>query len=62
MIVTTIDSMNIWTSILSKYFPDIKIGSLGGEAEEIEPITVCTYDSAYIRAATLGNKFALNQS
>jgi superfamily II DNA or RNA helicase len=51
--------MDQWTSVLSKYFPDIKIGNLGGGAEEIEPITVSTYDSAYIRAAALGNKFAL---
>ena len=59
VIVPTIDLMDQWTSILSKYFPDIKIGNLGGGAEEIEPITVSTYDSAYIRAAALGNKFAL---
>jgi superfamily II DNA or RNA helicase len=59
VIVPTIDLMDQWTSVLSKYFPDIKIGNLGGGAEEIEPITVSTYDSAYIRAAALGNKFAL---
>src|SRR5215208_269223 len=59
VIVPTIDLMDQWTSVLSKYFPDIKIGNLGGGTEEIEPITVSTYDSAYIRAAALGNKFAL---
>jgi|SRR5215211_2868263 len=59
VIVPTIEIMDQWTSILSKYFPDIKIGNLGGGAKEIEPITVSTYDSAYIRAAALGNKFAL---
>jgi superfamily II DNA or RNA helicase len=59
VIVPTIDLMDQWTAVLSKYFPDIKIGNLGGGAEEIEPITVSTYDSAYIRAAALGNKFAL---
>src|SRR5215217_4697855 len=59
VIVPTIDLMDQWASVLSKYFPDIKIGNLGGGAEEIEPITVSTYDSAYIRAAALGNKFAL---
>jgi superfamily II DNA or RNA helicase len=59
VIVPTIDLMDQWTSVLSKYFPDIKIGNLGGGAEDIEPITVSTYDTAYIRAAALGNKFAL---
>src|ERR687897_1718354 len=59
VIVPTIDLMDQWTSVLSKYFPDIKIGNLDGGTDEIEPITVSTYDSAYIRAAALGNKFAL---
>ena len=59
VIVPTIDLMDQWTSVLSKYFPDIKIGNLGGGIDEIEAITVSTYDSAYIRAAALGNKFAL---
>jgi superfamily II DNA or RNA helicase len=59
VIVPTIDLMDQWTSVLSKHFPDIKIGNLGGGAEDIEPITVSTYDTAYIRAAALGNKFAL---
>jgi superfamily II DNA or RNA helicase len=51
--------MDQWTSVLSKYFPDVKIGNLGGGLDDIEAITVSTYDSAYIRAAALGNKFAL---
>ena len=59
VIVPTIDLMDQWTSVLSKYFPDIKIGNLGGGIDEIEAITVSTYDSAYIRATALGNKFAL---
>jgi superfamily II DNA or RNA helicase len=59
VIVPTIDLMDQWTSVLSKYFPDIKIGNLGGGTDDIEAITVSTYDSAYIRAAALGNKFAL---
>jgi len=36
-----------------------KIGNLGGGSEDIQPITVSTYDSAYLRAAFLGNKFRL---
>ena len=55
----TIDLMDQWTSVLSKYFTDVMIGNLGGGADDIQAITVSTYDSAYIRAAGLGNKFAL---
>jgi superfamily II DNA or RNA helicase len=59
VVVPTLDIMDQWTSVLSKYFPDVKIGNLGGGVDDIEAITVSTYDSAYIRAAALGNKFAL---
>ena len=59
IIVPTIDLMDQWTSVLSKYFRDVMIGNLGGGADDIQAITVSTYDSAYIRAAGLGNKFAL---
>ncbi|MFL6321409.1 MAG: DEAD/DEAH box helicase family protein [Nitrososphaeraceae archaeon] len=59
IIVPTIDLMDQWTSVLSKYFVNIKIGNLGGGVDDIQAITVCTYDSAYIRAPSIGNKFAL---
>ncbi|HZA08212.1 MAG TPA: DEAD/DEAH box helicase family protein [Nitrososphaeraceae archaeon] len=59
IIVPTIDLMDQWTSVLSKYFTNVKIGNLGGGSDDIQAITVSTYDSAYIRAASLGNKFAL---
>ncbi|MDQ3869708.1 MAG: DEAD/DEAH box helicase family protein, partial [Thermoproteota archaeon] len=59
IIVPTIDLMDQWTSVLSKYFLNVKIGNLGGGVEDIQAITVSTYDSAYIRASTLGNRFAL---
>ena len=58
VIVPTIDLMDQWNSVLSKYFTNIKIGNLGGGTDDIQAITVSTYDSAYIRAANLGNKFA----
>jgi superfamily II DNA or RNA helicase len=59
VVVPTIDLMDQWTSVLSKYFSNIKIGNLGGGTDDIQAITVCTYDSAYIRAPNIGNKFAL---
>src|ERR671930_1364096 len=59
IIVPTIDLMDQWISILSKYLTSVKIGNLGGGSDDIQAITVSTYDSAYIRASSLGNKFAL---
>jgi len=59
VLVPTIDLMDQWTSVLSKMFPTMRIGNLGGGADDIQSITVSTYDSAYIRAAGLGNKFSL---
>lgn len=59
VIVPTLDLMGQWTSILSKYFGIARIGNLGGGADDLRPITVSTYDSAYLRAPFLGNKFFL---
>ena len=64
VVVPTLDLVDQWTSVLSRYFAadsntTKKIGNLGGGVEDIQPITVSTYDSAYLRAAFLGNKFRL---
>ena len=59
VVVPTLDLMDQWTATLSKYFPNIRIGNLGGGNDDIQSITVSTYDSAYIRASFLGNKFSL---
>jgi len=59
VVVPTIDLMDQWRSVLSKYFKNVKVGMLGGGEDDIQPITVATYDSAYIRAPLLGNRFAL---
>jgi superfamily II DNA or RNA helicase len=59
VVVPTLDLMSQWTEVLSKHFTNTKIGNLGGGFDDIQAITVDTYDSAYIRAASLGNKFSL---
>lgn len=59
IIVPTLDLMDQWTKILSTSFTEKNIGNLGGGNDDIQAITVATYDSAYIRAANLGNKFSL---
>jgi superfamily II DNA or RNA helicase len=59
IVVPTLDLMDQWASVLKKYFTNVKIGNLGGGIDDIEAITISTYDSAYIRASSLGNKFSL---
>jgi superfamily II DNA or RNA helicase len=59
VVVPTLDLMTQWTDFLSKHFTNTAIGNLGGGIDDIQAITVATYDSAYIRAASLGNRFSL---
>jgi superfamily II DNA or RNA helicase len=58
IIVPTLDLIKQWTKVLSQNF-DIEIGNIGGGTKNIQPITVSTYDSAYIYAPSIGNKFML---
>lgn len=58
IVVPTLDLIKQWTQILSQTF-NIEIGNIGGGAENIQAITVSTYDSAYIKAHSIGNKFLL---
>ena len=59
IVVPTLDLMDQWASVLREYFTNVRIGNLGGGIDDIEAITISTYDSAYIRASSLGNKFSL---
>src|SRR5213082_811952 len=36
IVVPTIDLMDQWTSVLSKYFTNVKIGNLGGGSEFVQ--------------------------
>ena len=56
VVVPTLVLVDQWKQVLEQAF-NIKIGALGGGREEIEPITVSTYDSARLRAHKLGAKF-----
>ncbi len=56
--VPTIDLMGQWNAVLNEYF-DIKIGLLGGGINDIQLITVATYDSALLHVSYLGNQFGL---
>ncbi|RLG41110.1 MAG: ATP-dependent helicase [Thermoproteota archaeon] len=56
VVVPTLPLVDQWVRRLEEYF-GVEIGVLGGGKKEIKGITVSTYDSAYLRAEELGNKF-----
>lgn len=58
VIVPTLDLLAQWKSRLDEEF-GIDSGVYSGDEHRLGPITVATYDTAYIRAARLGNKFKL---
>jgi superfamily II DNA or RNA helicase len=58
IVVPTIDLLEQWRTRLENEFA-IAIGAYGGGENTLQPITVSTYDSAYLRAEELGNKFML---
>lgn len=58
LVVPTIDLMNQWYDTLKSSF-DINIGLIGAGYNEVEDITITTYDSAYIHMERIGNLFGL---
>ena len=58
VVVPTVDLLDQWERELGTEF-DVSVGRLGGGEQRVEPITVSTYDSAYLRADELGDRFAL---
>ena len=56
VIVPTIDLMQQWETVLTRYLQQ-PIGLLGGGAHDIQQITVSTYDSAVLHIERLGQKF-----
>ncbi len=58
VVVPTLDLLAQWKSVLEEEF-DIDVGVYSGEEHRLGPVTVATYDTAYLRAAELGNKFNL---
>ena len=58
VIVPTLDLVEQWRRVLAAEFA-IEIGTYGGGENVLKSLTVSTYDSAYLRAAELGNRFGL---
>src|SRR5829696_7667132 len=60
VVVPTLALLKQWYSVLQDAFGGaVTIGLLGGGYHEITPLTVTTYDSAYIHAERYGDRFAL---
>jgi superfamily II DNA or RNA helicase len=58
VVVPTLDLVDQWIEKLS-IFGNEWIGEFTGRKKDVKPITVATYDSAYLNADKLGNKFML---
>ncbi len=58
VVVPTLDLLDQWIEKL-KIFGEENIGEFSGRKKELKPITVTTYDSAYINIEKLGNKFEM---
>src|SRR5262249_49412000 len=58
VLTPTIDLLNQWYDELLSAF-EVPVGLMGGGYYEIKPLTVTTYDSAYIHLDRWGNRFGL---
>ena len=58
VVVPTIDLVEQWRRELETEF-GVAVGQFGGGEQTREPITVSTYDSAYLRAEEVGGEFGL---
>lgn len=58
VVVPTLDLIDQWRSRIKECL-NIESGVVGGGENIVRMITVATYDSAYLQAAILGNKFML---
>lgn len=58
VIAPTLDLVRQWYDLLRTTF-DREIGLVGGGEHDVRPITVTTYDSAYMHVEHLGDRFGL---
>lgn len=58
VVTPTIDLMNQWYALVADAFGQ-EVGILGGGYHEVRPLTVSTYDSAYIYVGDYGSRFGL---
>ena len=58
VVAPTIDLVNQWHRLLRAAFGQ-EVGMLGGGQHDLRPLTVSTYDSAYLHMDRYGNRFGL---
>jgi len=58
IVVPTLDLIDQWRSRIRECL-GVESGAVGGGEKTVRMITVATYDSAYLQAALLGNRFLL---
>ncbi|HDO19202.1 MAG TPA: DEAD/DEAH box helicase, partial [Thermoplasmatales archaeon] len=58
IVVPTLNLVSQWKQNLERAF-GIEVGEYTGQKKDLKPITVSTYNSAYINAENLGNRFML---
>ncbi len=58
VVVPTVDLLVQWQRGLSLAFGE-PVGMLGGGSNDVRPITITTYDSAYLHMHRIGNRFGL---
>jgi superfamily II DNA or RNA helicase len=58
VIAPTLDLVRQWYDLLRSTF-GVEIGLVGGGEHDVRPITVTTYDSAYLQVEHLGHRFGM---
>jgi superfamily II DNA or RNA helicase len=58
VVTPTLDLMRQWVGQLSDFL-GIEVGAVGGGDYDVKPVTVTTYDSAYIKLERWGDKFGM---
>jgi superfamily II DNA or RNA helicase len=56
IVVPTLDLIDQWRKRVSDYL-NVEAGAVGGGEDNVQMVTVSTYDSAYLQAEVLGNRF-----
>jgi superfamily II DNA or RNA helicase len=59
VVAPTLDLVRQWYDVLRSSFPSVGVGVIGGGEYQVAPLTVTTYDSAYIHMEHLGARFGL---
>ena len=58
VVAPTLDLVQQWSSQLTASFEQ-RVGVIGGGEYDLQPLTVTTYDSAYLHMENIGNQFGL---